>query len=596
MGLADVFLFPLGLVAVLAAVPIILLYLVRPEPSRLELPTFRFLSDAEREDASRPVWERLSRSLLLIIQLMAILVFAVAIASPYVSVAESESVEETVIVVDDSASMATLSASGSRFAEAIAVARDRITGRTSVVTTAGGRTVALQRGSPGDAQSVLDGLEVTDSPGDLRRAIAQAGALAGENSRVVVLSDFVGDDWADAVSTLRARGLIVSLERFGAGGDANVGFIDRRFRGSSVTLSVQNFGSEAVTRTVELGDRSDRVSLGPGDVRTTTLPVPAGGGEARLSGGDDDFQTDDRVYIAAPADLAVDVLVLTNDRNRFLTTALDVLDQVDLSVSSPPTTVGDGYDVIVYSNVDPAALLPGNVEAGRALLADGGGVAVQAQRDFPDRYGNLSLIDPIGLFPTQSVRTTVDSDLTRGINFQPPDEILAGDLRAGEALVEMRDGSPLIATAERADGRLLYYGYIEASSTFKYNYQYPVFWKRAIFHLAGREPLTRLNHVTGDTVSVREGVVGPDGQATGPTVELLDAGYYEGDIRRSASLLDAAESAVASAPLSDRSATARTAARSESRTVPWRLTPFVALAVVVVLLVEVAYVRRRGDL
>jgi hypothetical protein len=596
MALGDVFLSPVGLAAVLVGVPIVLLYLIRPDPSRVELPTFRFLSAAERTAARSPIWERLSRSLLLLLQVLAILVFAVAIAAPYVPAAESETVEETVLVVDDSASMATETGSGSRFAGAIAAAREAITGRTSVVTTAGGGTVALQRGTPSDARAVLDELAVTDSPGDLRRAIGQAGALAGDGSRVVIASDFAGDDWAEAVSTLRTRGLLVSLQQFGGGGESNVGFVDRRFSGSSVTLSVQNFGSESVTRAVQLGGRSGRLSLGPGDVGTVTLPVPAGGGTAELSG-TDGFRTDDRVYVAAPADPSVDVLVLTNDRNRFLTTALDVLDQVDLTVASPPTTVADGYDVIVYSNVDPDALLPGNVEAGRDLLETGGGVAVQAQPDLPRRYGELSLIEPTDLVPVLSVRRTTETDLTRGIDFQPPEEALAGDLRAGEALVELRDGSPLIATADRAGGRILYYGYIEAASTFKYNYQYPVFWKRAIFHLAGREPLSRLNHATGDTVRFEaDRITGPNGPAGGPTVELLDAGFYDGSARRSASLLDARESSVGVAPLAERSGPAADVTRAEVRTVPRRLTPYVAVAVVLLLLVEIAYVRRRGDL
>jgi hypothetical protein len=351
-----------------------------------------------------------------------------------------------------------------------------------------------------------------------------------------------------------------------------------------------------VTRTVQLGGRSTQLSLGPGGVGSVTLPIPAGGGTAQLSGSDE-FPTDDRVFVAAPADQRVDVLVLTNDRNRFLTTALDLLDQVELTVASPPTTIEDDYDVIVYSNVDPGALLPGNVETGRDLLANGGGVAVQAQRNMPERYGDLSLIEPTGLVPTLSVRRTSETELTRGIDFQPPNESLAGDLRAGEALVELQDGSPLIATARQSGGRVLYYGYIEAASSFKYNYQYPVFWKRAIFHLADREPLPRLNHATGDTVRFEgDRVTAPSGRVGTSPAELLEAGFYEGRVPRSASLLDAEESDVGVEPLSNRSGPAGEATREEVRTVPRRLTPFAAVAAVAFILVEIGYVRRRGDL
>ena len=597
MALQDVFLTPLGLAALLVGVPVVVLYLIRPDPSRVELPTYRFLTEKEREGSTTAVFERLSRSLLLVLQLLVILLLAVSLASPYVPVSERETVEETVLVVDTSASMATGADGASRFERAVATAREEVTGTTSVVTTANGGSVVRQRDTPGDTRSSLAGLSVTDAPGDLRDAVAQAGALAGENARVVVLSDFAGDGWTGAVSTLRARGLSVTLRQFDDGGEANVGFIDRRFSGAEVTLSVKNFGNETVTRAVGLGSEQEQVTLGPGGVGTVTLSVPAGGGQAALSSGDD-FPTDDTAFVAAPADPTVRVLVLTNDRNRFLTTALNVSDQVEVSVESPPTTVDGRYDVIVYSNLNPDSLLPGNVESGRDILAEGGGVAIQAQSGFPGQYGNLLLIDPTGVSPSPTIRDTRRAEITRGIDFQPPAEAVTGELRSGQALVELRDGSPLVATDERGSGRVIYYGYLEDRSSFKYNYQYPVFWKQAVFYLAGRQPLAALNHQTGDTVRFgAEPVEGPSGSVDGQAADLVSAGFYAaGGDRHSASLLDESESSVGVEPLAERSGAAGATTREETRTVPRPLTEFFAIAGLVAALLEVGYLRQRGDL
>jgi hypothetical protein len=597
MALQDVFLAPLGLVALSVAVPVVLLYLIRPDPGRFELPTYRFLTEEEREQSTSPVFERLSRSLLLLVQLLVILLLAVSLAAPYVPVSERAVVEETVVVLDTSASMATAADGTSRFDRAKAAAGEEITGTTSIVTTAGGGSVALGQAPPGETRDRLAALGVTDAPGDLRGAIAQAASLAGENARIVVLSDFAGTGWTDPVSTARARGLSVVLRQFDRGGGGNVGFVDRRFSGADVTLSVKNFGDEPVARTVSLGDEARRLELGAGDVGTVTLSVPAGGGPARLSAGDS-FPTDDTTFVAAPADPTVDVLVLTNDRNRFLTTALEVADQIDLTVDSPPTTVDSEYDVIVYSNVDTDSLLPGNVQAGRDVLASGGGVAIQAQVDLPQRYDDLLLIQPTGVDTSPTIRNTVANPITRGIDFQPPDEAIAGQLRAGRALVELRDGSPLIATASRESGRLLYYGYIEARSSFKFNYQYPVFWKRAVFHLADRQPLSALNHGTGETVQLGNGTVrGPGGSIDGRSVDLTAAGFYETDrARHSASLLDESESTVDAPPLTARSDEVGNVTRQETRTVPRPLTEFLAVAALGAVLLELGYLRRRGDL
>ncbi|QLH83436.1 DUF7408 domain-containing protein [Halosimplex pelagicum] len=597
MALSDVFLAPLGLAAALLAVPVVLLYLIRPEPERVELPTFRFVADEQRQRATTPLFERISRSLLLLIQILAILLLAGSLAAPYVPVQERAVVEETVLVVDTSASMATTDGGETRLDRALAAADEEVTTRTSVVTTSGGGRVLVRRGPPSAARDALGGLEATDAPGDLRGAVAQARALAEEDVRVVVLSDFQGSEWADAVRGLRARDVSVSLRQFAGGGAGNVGFVDRRFGGSEVTFSVRNFGEESVTRTVSLGDSQREVELAGGDVATVTFPVPAGASEARLSPGDD-FATDDAVPVVAPEDPTVDTLVLTNDRNRYLTTALSLVDQVDLTVDNPPTTVEDDYDVILYSNVDADSLLPGNVQAGRDTLAAGGGVAVQAQEEMPDRLSDLLLIEPSGTASAPTVRRTTETDLTEGIDFQAPDEYLTGSLRSGETLVELRDGTPLLATDSRDGGRLLYYGYIEERSSFKYNYQYPVFWKRAVFDLAGREPLSALNHETGDTVQFgADRVEGPSGRLRGPTATVREAGVYTaGGTAESAALLSERESAVGAADLGERSGPVGNVTRSETRTVPQRVTEFVALGALLVAVLEIGYLRRRGEL
>ncbi|MFC6862973.1 BatA domain-containing protein [Halomicroarcula sp. GCM10025817] len=597
MVLSDVFLSPLGLAALALAVPIVVLYFIRPEPQRMELPTFRFLASEERQQATNPLLERLSRSLLLLLQLLALLLLAVGLATPYVMVNERATVEETVLVVDTSASMATADGGTTRFARALETADAEVTSTTSVVVTGDGGEVVLQRGPPSEARETLDRLAVTDAPGDLDGAISQATALAGENARIVVLSDFAGDDWTDAVATARGRDLSVDLRQFDGGGDANVGFVDRQFSGSEVTLSVANFGSETVTRTVTLGTREATVELAPDDLETVTFPVPAGRSQARLSPGDS-FATDDTVAIAAPADPTVEVLVLTNDPNRYLITALEVNDQVAVTVDRPPTTVTEEYDVVVYSNVDPNALLPGNVEAGREVIERGGGVIVQAQPELPSRYGDLLLLDPGPVRTAATVEPTPPNELTRGIEFQPPSEYVSGSLREGQAVVELGDGTPLVATAERDGGRLLYYGYIEDSSSFKFNYQYPVFWKRAIFHLANREPLPALNYETGQTVRFdADRIEGPDGPVAGPTNSLQRTGFYSTDARTvSASLLDERESDTAVDPLSDRPGQTGNLTREERRSVPQPLTEFAALAGLFVVLLEVGFLRYRGDL
>jgi len=599
MALSDVFLTPLGLVALLAVVPVVLLYLVQPDPRRVELPTLRLLLDDDERDASNPLLERIRRSLLLLLQLLVLIGLAVSLAGPYVTVSESQTVEETVIVLDGSASMGVQTDGGTRFAAAVAAARESTSGTNSVVFAGSESRIALRSGGVDEVERTLGGLSVADTPADLGAAISQAASIAGENARIVVFSDFADDDgWTDAVRSARARDLQVDLRQFADGGTANVGIVDRAFTGREVTLSVKNFGTTEVTRSVTLGNQRQSVTLGPGDLERVTLTVPAGGGQARLTPGDG-FPTDDTAYVAAPADPTVDVLLLTNDRNRYLVTALSVIDEVRLTVDQPPTTVEGDYDVILYSNLDSERLLRGNVEAGRDLIEAGGGVGVLAQPSPPDLLDDLLLLSPSGVATNPSVGRVTTDELTRGIDFPPPERYLQGSLDAGTPLVRTGNGTALVATQARGQGRVLYYGYVVNDDPFRFNYQYPVFWKRATFYLAGREPLPALNRETGSSLQFANetSVETPDGTASARVVPLDRVGFYATPTRRiGVSLYSEAESDVVAEPLANRSDETGATSREEERQVPRPLTPLVALAALLVVVGEIAYLRRRGDL
>ncbi|PSQ09789.1 hypothetical protein BRC93_11915, partial [Halobacteriales archaeon QS_5_70_15] len=167
-GLADVFLTPLGLTALAALIPLVLLYLVRPEPTRLRLPTLEFLASGEEAGTDNPAFERLRRNLLLLIQALVIVAVALALASPYVTVTGTETVEETVVVLDASASMTVADAGGeTRFARAKAIAGEAATGTTSVVVGRTGPEVVLRRGSDEDALAALGEVGPTEADGDL---------------------------------------------------------------------------------------------------------------------------------------------------------------------------------------------------------------------------------------------------------------------------------------------------------------------------------------------------------------------------------------------------------------------------------------------
>ncbi|MEA5407338.1 VWA domain-containing protein [Haloarculaceae archaeon H-GB2-1] len=275
MALQDVFLTPTGLLALLALVPLVVLYLLRPDPRELALPTAEFLVDDPEEQGSNPVFDRLVRNLLFLLQALVLLALAVSLASPYVTVEEGFSPKETVLVVDASASMATSSGGQSRLAAAKQAARDDAAGTTSVVVTGATTGTVLEAEGRAAAREAVGTIEGTDAPGDLRSAISQASSLAGEDGRVVVFSDFVDESgWRSAVVSARASGVGVELRQFDRGGADNVGFVDRSLSEQRVTLSLANTGTKPASREVRFAGERRTVELQPGDVASVSFELP----------------------------------------------------------------------------------------------------------------------------------------------------------------------------------------------------------------------------------------------------------------------------------------------------------------------------------
>jgi hypothetical protein len=597
-ALSAVFLSPLGVVGLLGAVPLFVLYLLEPDPQKVALPTARFLFEDRSEDRRTPALERLERSAVLAIQLLAVLALVLALASPYVAVSAEESVTETVVVVDASASMATVVASGgeTRFDRAVAAAGGVTTDRTTVVV-AGARTrVPIRRGSTTAAERALSALTVSDAPGDLTDAVESATALAGEDARVVVLSDFADDgDWRTAVQVARARGLGVTLRQFDGGGGDNVGVVAVDFEDGAVTATIRNFGDDRTKKRVTLGDTTREVTVGPGGAATATLPVPDGGGTLRSTPGDS-FSVDDTVPVAAPADRTVEVLLLSNGPDRRLRTALSVVDRVDLTTKRPPATVTRTYDVVIFGAVTPDRVLGGSVDAARRTLERGGGVVLQARPNVEAAgYGDLLPVDPRGVGTNATLAGDPEAPLVTDLTLPAPRRYLRAERTRGQTLVATGDGSPLLVHAKTGDGTVLYTAYAPEWSTFRYTYTYPVFWKRVVTDLSGRASLSALNRETGTRLPVEGSVETPSGTANGP-LTLREVGVYRaGDRRYGVALLDRSEAAVDVSPV-DAGPRAVATERTASRTVPRDLTPVaVALAALVVVL-ELAYLRYRGDL
>ncbi len=589
---------PLGLAALLGLVPLIILYFVRSEPQRYALPTVEFLADDDETDADRDrLFERFRIHALLLIQAAVIVAIALALAGPQLAVPGAAAGDQSVVVIDTSASMQTQTGDGTtRFKAATEAALGTVGGGTTVVQSAPRPTiVAGQSGGP-SAQTVLSDLSATDATGNLRRAIALAAGSTpdDEAGRIVIYSDFADtSDWQGAVASARASGNEVVLRQFAGGGDDNVGIVGLSTSGTELTATLANTGTSDQTRTVRLGDVERTVDLAAGDLADVRLPVPSGTSEVRLTSGDS-FPADDTVYVPAPADRTVDVLLVSNDPQASLTAAFAASGYVEYDVARPPVADATGYDVVVFGDVDPDRLLESTVETARTTAANGGGVIVRGHTDLGETaYGDLLLVDPASLGQSTDVQTTRSDELTADVDLVSADRYVRGTLRRGTVLAEADGGSPMLATATTGDGRVLYYGYLDAESSFRFSYQYPVFWQDAVLYAAGQDRLGERLHRTGDSITFENEtrLRTPDGPTTTSRLTLADAGVYETPSGvLAANLLSASESNVTASTVEAAGGSGVT------RQTVTSLTPWLAGIGAVLVLAEMGFLRYRGEL
>jgi len=114
---------PFALAALLSVIPLIILYMLRPKPAVLSIPSLMFVLKLERE--RKRVYASLTKIVqdpLFLIQLLMLILLAIAAAGYYYTSEEPLSGEHTVLVLDTSASMQV----DSRFDDSVKIADEYV--------------------------------------------------------------------------------------------------------------------------------------------------------------------------------------------------------------------------------------------------------------------------------------------------------------------------------------------------------------------------------------------------------------------------------------------------------------------------------------
>src|SRR6476661_2984070 len=375
---------PLALLGLLFVPAVVAMYLLKLRRNEAVVPSTllwtRLVTDVE---ANAP-WQRLRRSLLLLLQLLLVIVLALLAARPFLE-RPAGLARDIVLVMDTSASMGSTDVPPTRFAAAQKAATDALHdlpsgGKVSVIAAdLSARIVVNDSGDLGRVRQAIDGLAPTASRGDLGDALELASKLAARSGDAQIL---VATDGALAVKPsvqVKApiRVLPVGRDRKN---QAIVGLAVRTSPSSvtrSAFISVANLALDAASRRIELwGDgnlievRDLRIEAqARADVVIDDVPGDVAAIEVRLVGPDptstdppDQLAIDDRAWAIVPPVREREIL-LVGKGDPYLETALSYLPDTRLFGLDPTEypakagrTDGSSWDLVIFEGDLPATL------------------------------------------------------------------------------------------------------------------------------------------------------------------------------------------------------------------------------------------------
>ncbi len=177
---------------------IVVLYLLKLKRKERTVSSVLLWQDAVADIQANAPFQKLKKSLLLFLQLAALLLLVLAVARPFVR-ARGTSENRIAVIIDASASMQSTDVSPSRFenakSRALAVVKRMGHGDTMLVIRAGAKTqvVAPFTSDKRALASAISKIKPVDTPCNMRQAMVLALSLVAGRStappRIVVLSD-----------------------------------------------------------------------------------------------------------------------------------------------------------------------------------------------------------------------------------------------------------------------------------------------------------------------------------------------------------------------------------------------------------------------
>jgi len=607
----------IGLYALLAIVPFILIYLIRPKSFEKVIPSLMFMMQEKNQFKKASFLQKLLRNLLFIMQLLIVLFLALSVASPFIEIPHTVMVRNNILVLDVSASMQAKDGITTRFAKAVSQAKDNLGMRNTIILAENTPVIILEDSSSGEALDILNRITPKATSTNLGDAILLAGDLLGRKKGVVtVISDFISTEGSDlliARRSLASKGNTVNFIDVNSKAD-NIGIVDIIVDKDETIVEIKNYKDEEVSVVVDLTKNNNKISekklkLLPNSKEKITFETPAGISKINLNV-NDDLAVDNVAYISSPEKKDIDVLLITNSpKDNKIKAALNALG-VNLEIREPPTVNAYNvkHDIVIVDDITKKLFVPTDFIDLRKYAEKGGILAIAAQEDLAQF--DISDLLPITINEKSDKMTSICVDIIGGIFPKDPfadepcftsaNKFLKAAAKNGTTILASAqlDNSPVIVHTKREIGDVLYYGIIDEYSGFYSDPFYPIFWNNIINYLMKTEDINNYNYKAGRMAVISEQEVKtPSAKITTNRLLLDEAGIYEFDGKKVAvNLANEKESDITGENIELKTQLEKFSAEKVKDVDDFDLEVPLLIAALVILFAEFIYIKRRGDL
>jgi len=551
----------LGLYALLALIPFIIIYLIRPRLKEKIIPSLMFLLKETTSAKQTAFLQKLIKNLIFLMQLAMILLLAFSAAQPYIMSSKNVNDENTVLVIDVSGSSQASSGMTTRFNKEIDEAMNNMKGRVSIILAAETPSVVVEDARIFDAKNALASVKAKATMSNIGDAMILAGdTLGNKKGTIVVLSDFIANLGSDVITTkqmLISKGYNVKFIDVSSEAK-NSGIIDASFDKLKTKVYVKNYDNE--TKPVVLRVIKDNLEVHretkniPGNsLEMFVYDTPADISRAVIN--DDDFNLDNSFYLSASGKTNISVWLITslkegttpyeNEKPNYLVhdylyNALKSMGDINLHVAKSPI-VEQSTDLEKINEINPEIiiihkldqqLLPGSANIIEKLLEKGSFLIVDSQPNIAAMgLDDLLIVKVEGLGNRTEITKTIDNEVTKDVEFSPVAKYLK--VKADEnaiALAETaNDKTPILLQK----GNIIYYG-IEDSAGFKTTAAYPILWSNMISSAVKTENMADYNIKSGKIIpfSAETVVTTPSGRIKTQYLVFDEAGIYEVEAKK----------------------------------------------------------------